>query len=356
MPVTLAQAQLNTLPDIDWNVIDTLRRNSWVLDQMVWDDTVTPGTGGGSLTYGYTRLLAAATAQFRSFNEEYPASQATREQKQVQLHPLGGSFTVDRTLANLGNAATNEIMFQLSQKITSVRTRFQQELILGDTAVDASGFDGLDKSLTGQSTEYLPINEGNSTGYTDWSASAITTEDKAMAAFDSLDDWLSRILASQVGGGDGGSTATGSLPAGVKAILGNTKSIARLRSLARRASQFTSTSDDLGRQIDMYGQWVLVDMGDRVDGSAPIIPIQTRDPDGAGAGGNITGLTDLYAVSFGLDAMHGASVAGKPLVQTWMPDWSQPGAVKSGEVEMGPLAMVLRNTRTCGVFRNVKVA
>jgi hypothetical protein len=356
VPVTLAQAQLNTLPDIDWTVIDTLRRNSWVLDQMVWDDTVTPGTGGGSLTYGYTRILAAAAASFRNFNEEYPASQATRQQFTVPLHPLGGSFTVDRTLATLGNAATNEIMFQLSQKITSVRTLFQQQLILGDTAVDAAGFDGLDKSLTGTNTEYLPVNEGNALGYTDWSASAITTEDKAMAAFDSLDDWLSRILASQVGDGSGGSTATGALPPGTKGILGNTKSIARLRSLARRASQFTSVKDDLGRQIDMYGQWVLVDMGDRVDGSAPIIPIQTRDPDGGGAGGNITGLTDLYAVSFGLDAMHGASVSGKPLIQTWLPDYSIPGAVKSGEVEMGPLAMVLRNTRTCGVFRNVKVS
>ncbi len=356
MPVTLAQAQLNTLPDIDWNVIDNLRRNSWVLDQMVWDDTVTPGTGGGSLTYGYTRLLAAAAASFRGYNEEYPASQASRQQFQVQLHPLGGTFTVDRTLATLGNAATNEIMFQLAQKLTSVRTLFQQQLILGDSAVDVNGFDGLNKSLTGTNTEYLPLNEGNSLGFTDWSAAAITTEDKAMAAFDSLDDWLSRILASQVGSGDGGNTATGSLPPGVKAICGNTKSIARLRSLARRASQFTSVKDDLGRQIDMYGQWVLVDMGDRVDGSAPIIPIQALDADGGGPGGVISGLTDLYAISFGLDALHGATAAGRPLVQTWLPDFSLPGAVKSGEIEMGPLAAVLKNTRTCGVFRNVKVS
>ncbi len=355
MPVTLAQAQLNQLPDIDWTVIDTLRRSSWVLDQMVWDDTVTPGTGGGSLTYGYTRLLAASTAAFRRFNEEYPANQATRERKSVELHPLGGAFSVDRTLGSLGNAATNEIMFQMSQKLTSMRTRFQQELITGDTAVDDAGFDGLDKSLTGQSTEYLPINEGTATGYLDWTSSNISTEDKAMSAFDPLDDFLSRILASQTGSGDGGSTATGSLPPGVKALIGNTKSIARVQSLARRASQFTSTRDDLGRQIKMYGDWVLVDMGDRADGSAPIIPIRSADTDGGGAGGIITGLTDLYAVSFGLDAMHGASVAGKPIVQTWLPDFSQSGAVKSGEVEMGPVAMVLRNTRTCGVLRNIKV-
>lgn len=354
MPVTLAQAQLNTQVDIDFAVIDNLRRESWLLDHMVWDDTSTPGTGGGSLTYGYTRLLTPSAASFRRFNEEYPANQATREQKTVALHPLGGSFNVDRSLATLGAAATNEIMFQMAQKLTSMRTRFQQELILGDVAVDDAGFDGLDKSLVGQSTEYLPINEGTATGYINWSTAAITTEDLAMAAFDSLDDFLARIMASKTGSADGG--AAGSLPPGVKALLGNTKSIARIKSLARRASQFTSTRDDLGRQVDMYGPWVLVDLGDRADGSAPIIPIRSADTDGGGAGGTITGLTDIYAVSFGLDAFHGASMAGKPLVQTWLPDFAQAGAVKSGEVEMGPVAAVLRNTKSCGVLRNVKVS
>jgi hypothetical protein len=37
------------------------------------------------------------------------------------------------------------VSFQLQQLLTSIRVRFQQELILGDTAVDAKGFDGLSK-------------------------------------------------------------------------------------------------------------------------------------------------------------------------------------------------------------------
>jgi hypothetical protein len=181
----------------------------------------------------------------------------------------------------------------------------------------------------------------------------VTTEDIAMSAFDAFDDFLSRIMGSQTGSGDQG--ADGSIPAGVKGILGNTKSISRIKSLARRASQYTSERDALGMLIEKYGDWVLIDLGDRADGSAPIIPIQTRDADGAGGGGNITGLTDIYAVSLGLDAFHGASMAGTPLVETYLPDFSQPGAVKTGEVEMGPVAAVLRNTKACGVLRNVKV-
>lgn len=354
MPVTLAQAQLNTLNDIDFAVIDNLRRYSWILDQVVFDDTVTPGTGTGSLTYGYNRLLTARAAQFRGYNGEYTPAEATTEQLTVQLHPLGGAFNIDRVLATLGPASSNQVTFQMQQLITSTRNKFQDELINGDTAVDATGFDGLDKSLTGKSTEYNPLTEGVSTGYVDWTPGTINTQALAMAQLDKLDDWLSRIVPSTTGGGDLGTP--GALPPGVKALIGNTKSITRVRALARWAGIYTQEKDDLGRKIEMYGEWVLQDAGDNGTGAGPIVPIETRDPDLAGGGGNIANLTDLFAVSFGLDSLHGASVAGVPLLQTWMPDYTTSGAVKTGEVEMGPLAGVLRNTRSCGVFRNIKVA
>lgn len=353
MPVTLAQAQLNTLDDIDFAVIDNLRRYSWILDQVVFDDTVTPGTGTGSLSYGYNRLLTARAASFRGYNGEYAPAEATTEQLTVQLHPLGGAFNIDRVLATLGPASSNQVTFQMQQLLTSTRNKFQDELINGDTAVDANGFDGLDKSLTGKSTEYNPLTEGVSVGYVDWTPGTINTQALAMAQLDKLDDWLSRIVPSTTGGGDLGTP--GALPPGVKALIGNTKSITRVRALARWAGIYTQEKDDLGRKIEMYGEWVLQDAGDNGTGVGPIVPIETRDPDLAGGGGNIPNLTDLYAVSFGLDSLHGASVAGVPLVQTWMPDYTTAGAVKTGEVEMGPLAGVLRNTRACGVFRNIKV-
>ncbi|WP_405676903.1 phage major capsid protein [Streptomyces sp. NBC_01511] len=354
MPVTLAQAQVNAQADVDYAVIDNLRRYSWLMDQIAFDDTVTPGTGGSSLTYGYTRLTAARTAAFREINNEYTPAQANRERFTVDLKPLGGAFTVDRVLSRLGASATNEVTFQMQQLLTGVRTRFQDELINGDTAVDSAGFDGLDKSLTGQATEYLPANEGVTTGYLDWTRGTIDTQAEAMSQLDIVDDFLSRIVPSHTGGGDAGTP--GSLPPGVKAILGNTKSITRMRALARWAGIYTQTKDDLGRHIEWYGPWVLQDLGDNALGTAPIIPIESRDADGVGGGGSITNLTDLYAASFGLDALHGASPAGQPLMETFMPDFSLPGAVKSGEIEMGPVALVLRNAKACGVLRNVKVA
>jgi hypothetical protein len=353
VPVTLAQAQVNTQDDVDYAVIDNLRRYSWLLDQVVFDDTVTPGTGGGSLVYGYTRLLAARAASFRGFNAEYTPGQATRQRLTVELHPLGGAFDIDRTLARLGEASSAEITFQMQQLLTSTRNKFQDELINGDTAVDQNGFDGLDKMLVGSTTEYDPLDEGVTVGYVDWTPGTVNTQALAMAALDKLDDWLSRIVPSTTGGGDLGTP--GALPPGVKAILGNTKSITRVRALARWAGIYTQERDDLGRHIEMYGDWTLMDVGDNATGVGPIIPIETRDADAGGGGGDITGLTDLYAVAFGLDALHGASVAGIPILQTWMPDYTTAGAVKTGEVEMGPCAAVLRNTKASGAFRNIKV-
>ena len=66
------------------------------------------------------------------------------------------------------------------------------------------------------------------------------------------------------------------------------------------------------------------------------------------------GTTSLYAVTLGLDAFHGVSPAGGKIINTYLPDISQPGAVKKVEVEM-VAAVVLKNTRKAGAFRKIKV-
>jgi len=60
---------------------------------------------------------------------------------------------------------------------------------------------------------------------------------------------------------------------GVKAILGNTKSIFQLKRLARWAAMTTSEMDSMGRRVDMYGDWVLINIGDRQDGFQEVFRI-----------------------------------------------------------------------------------
>ena len=67
------------------------------------------------------------------------------------------------------------------------------------------------------------------------------------------------------------------------------------------------------------------------------------------------GTTDLYAIRFGLDGFHGVSTAGGNLVQQWTPDFDTPGAVKTGEVELGPVGVALKKTRAAAVARGIQV-
>lgn len=336
MAITLAQAMVNAANDIDYAIIDDMRRyDGLLIDNFTWDDTVNP-TGGSTLVYGYTRLLTPASATTRAINSEYAPQKATRTQVTVGLKQWGTAFELDRVLANLGQAATNELNFQLNQATISTRMKFNEMVIRGDTAVDANAFDGLSKILTGSTTEV-------NTTTLDLRPATITTQALALAALDRIDAWLATIFASRMGSGQG--TMAGAVPPGVRMILTNTTGFLRLQSVFRLAGLYTLSRDSLGRELNQYKDWTLVNLGDLNDGSGPIIPI----------GASVAGETDLYAVSLGLDALHGASVAGKPLLQTFMPRFDLPGAVKFGELEMGPAALVLKSTKSAGVFRKVQV-
>lgn len=338
MPITLAQAAMNVVNPVDLVAIDQFRRyDNLLLDLMVWDDTASMASGGGGApTYTYTRLLTAAPAGPRKFNTEYVPGRATRGRVSVDLKVYGGSYELDRVFRHLGPATTNEVEFQTQQLIISTQTAWSTDLIRGDSTL-TDGFDGLSKTLTGSVTEV------NSTTL-DISPATINSQVLAQQALDRIDAWLATLMPARVGGSPAG--APGELPPGQRAILGNTTSIARMRSLARWASLYTVNQDALGRNIERYGPWLLLDIGDLADGSGPIIPI----------GASVAGETELYAVTFGPDALHGALMAGVPLIQNFPPRFDMPGAVKLGEVEMGPAALVLKNTKAAGVFRKVKVS
>lgn len=334
MPVTLVEAKNNATDDVDVQVIDEFMKSSDILNRLTFDDVVSP-TGGDTLTYGYRRLITQVSADFRAINSEYTPTEVTTQRYTVDLKPLGGAFQVDRVVARIGAAASGAVALNMSQKIKAARAKFADAVINGDTAVDSNGFDGLSKILTGTSTEYLPLANGVATGYVDWT----TVSDKAtaLAAMRHVDSWLA------------------SLDETPDVIYGNRKTLALFKSLAVWTDQYEKSEDAFGRPIMRYNGVDLVDLKTKAGSNNDVIPLVTRDTDAGGAGGNITSLGDLYAVRYGLDGFHGASVVGN-LVETWLPDFSRAGAVKTGEVEMGPLAVVLKATKAAGVFRNIKSA
>jgi hypothetical protein len=334
MPVTLAQAKLAATDDIDVNVIDEFQKSSFLLDKLTFDDVVNGAGNGATLTYGYTRLSSQPTAAFRAINAEYVPAEVTKVRATVDLKPLGGSFQIDRVLNKI--AAGSETALQMSQKIKASNAFFADQVINGDSAVDANGFDGLSKILTGTTTEYLPLNNGVTTGYLD--LTAVNSKATALAVMAHLDAWLALLDGTP------------------DAIMGNRKTMALLKYVAAWADMIDKTTDSFGRPVLAYNGIQFVDLGTKAGSNTDVVSLVSRDTDGAGSGGPITNLGDLYATRFALDGFHGVSMAGSPLVQHWLPDFDRAGAVKTGEVELGPVAPVLKASRAAGVLRNLKSA
>lgn len=316
MAVTLSEAKKNVQDALTQGVIDEFRKNNFLLENLTFDDAVSPTGGGATLTYGYTRLITQPTAQFRAVNEEYTPQEVTKQRYTVDLKIFGGTFQLDRIIAGMGGIA-DEVQLQMTQKIKAAQALFNDTVINGDSAVDAKAFDGLDKALTGSSTEYIP------SAAIDLSTSAaIDTNYKVF--LDQLDEFLMGL--------DGDPSA----------IMGNLKLIAKIRACARRAGAYTITRDEFGKQVEKYNEIPLVDLGAKAGTNDPVV------------GTNASGETSIYVPRLGLDGFHGVSMAGHPPVRTWLPDFTTSGAVKTGEVEM-VAAVALKATKAAGVMRKIKV-
>jgi hypothetical protein len=317
MPVTLAEAKKNVQDALQVGVIDEFAKSSYLFNNLTFDDVVSPTGGGATLTYGYTRLITQPTAAFRAINTEYASQEVTKQRYTTDLKVFGGSFQIDRIIAGMGGIIS-EVTLQMQQKIKAAAALFNDTVINGDSAVDVNAFDGLEKALTGSSTEMIPG------AVIDLSSSALV-DTNYKAFLDVLDEFLMTL--------DGPATFIG----------GNTKLIAKIRAVARRAGMYQVTKNDFGQQIEAYGNIPLIDFGEKAGTNNPVVSV-----DGA------TGQTSLYAARLALDGFHAVSMVGQPPVNSWLPDFKTSGAVKTGEVEM-VAAVALKKTKAAGVLRKIKV-
>lgn len=324
MAVTLAEAKNNALEDYDPFVIDEFRKSSVILDSLIFDDAVNPAGGGATLDYSYRRQETQPTAEFRAINTEYLPSTTTTKKYSTTLAVLGGAFEIDRILANIGPKKSDEVTRNINDKVKAAITLFQDTVINGDTGVKDKAFDGLDKALTGSSTEMKPTSDTY-----DWTD---LEGEKGNKAIDTLDEFLDLL--------DGTPTI----------VVGNKKALARVRAMVRRTSMYVREPIDglvnaNGRPIsrESYGGILFADAGEKAGSNDPIIPIASD------------GTTSLYAYRVGLDGFCGITTTDGTLVKTWLPDFTQPGAVHRGEVELGPVGVALKATKAAGVLRKIKV-
>ena len=318
MPVTLQEAKKNIQDALTMGVIDEFAKSNYLLNSLTFDDAVSPTGGGATLTYGYTRLLTQPTAAFRAINSEYTPQEVSKQRHTVDLKVFGGSFQIDRIIAGMGGIVS-EVTLQMQQKVKAAQALFNDTVINGDSAVDANAFDGLEKALTGSSTEF------NAAGSVLDLSSATALDSNYKVFLDMMDEFLVKLHAKP------------------SCLLVNQKMWARMRACARRAGMYQESKDSFGRNIDTYDGIPFIDVGEKPGTNDMVIPVDSTAK-----------TTGIYAVCLGLDGFHGVSMAGQSPVKTWLPDFTTAGAVKPGEVEM-VAAVALKATKAAGVFRKIKV-
>lgn len=325
MAITLQEAKVGMADKVDQQVIDMFQRSSLLLDRMTFDNSISPGTGGSTLAYGYVQLKTPRTAAVRTINTEYTAAEAKREKKTTQAIIMGGSFSVDRVIQNT-SGAIDELSFQAEQAIKATANYFHNLVINGQTGTGGSGyvnntFDGLKKLLSGTSNELT-------------SEVSLTTsaevDSNCNAFLDELDAFLSLLDGSP------------------DLLLMNKKMLTRVRGCARRAGYYDRTKDDFGRYVETYNGIPMMDAGMYYNGTKSVDVIDISDNSSA------PGKTAIYAVSLGLDGFHGISPTGTGVINSYMPNMSLPGAVKTGEVEL-VAGVALKNTLKAAVLKDIPI-
>ncbi|WP_343250588.1 major capsid protein [Diplocloster hominis] len=316
---TLADAKKLSQDKLTNYVVDEFRKSP-LLDAMVFDDTAKP-QGGNTMTYVYNRVTTLPTAAGRALNSDYTAQEAKTSQITVNLKVFGGSFSMDRVIANYEKQVVDLVKFQLEQKAKAVRALFADWFINGDSSKDATAFDGLTKALKGSKTE-------------------ITLEDSALLNLSSAADlkanWQSFLYELR---------QVEKLLDGEPGVIGvNRDLFAVFQSVADLSTQFQQTKSELGTQIVKYGNALIMDMGDKPGTADPIISTDSAK-----------GTTDMYLFRIGLDAVHGITPEGTKEPKIYLPDMTKPGAVKTGEVEM-VAAMALKATKAAAVLHGIQVA
>lgn len=317
---TLDDAKKLSQSKLTNHVIDEFRKSP-LMDAMIFDDCVKP-QGGNSLSYVYNRVSTWPTAEGRAINSEYQTKDVAKTtQYTVDLKIFGGAFDLDRVLINHEKQViTNQLTFQMDQKIKATRALFNDWFINGDSAgTDKNSFDGLNKAIKDTATDYKPA--------------AILDMSSAAAIEQNWKTFLYYIRQVR------------KLMDGAPTLMAvNDDMFAVFQTVADYSAQFTATKTDMGSEIVKYGTTTIMSMGDKPGKSKQII--ETSETDGT---------SPIYFARLGLDGVHAVTPDGQKAPKTYLPNLSLPGAVKTGEVEM-IAAMAVKATKSAAVLRNIKVA
>lgn len=312
MPITLLEAKETCQDKLTQYVIDEFRKSA-LLEMLPFDNNVKPD-GSTSMLYAYNRTTTQPTAGVRAINAEYVAQEAKTTRYTTEMKILGGSFEIDRAIINNQKGVIDHVTYQMNEKIKATRALFHDLFINGDNGVNPDEFDGLNKAITGSATEIVPAAAIN------LSTSANITSN-APVLLDTIRKLMSELSATP------------------DVMLLNSQMYAVFQSIMDRAGMVTS-KENFGTEVFKWGDTAVMKMGDKPGTSNPIIPI-------------VNGETSIYFAKLGMDAVH--AISPTQMINTYLPNMNETGAVKKGEVEL-IAAMVMKNSLSAGAIRKIKIA
>lgn len=293
MAITLEDLATNSTDKIVQGFVNEIVTDSYLLSALTFDDCMT-ASGTSDLVYSYKRVKTPASAAFRALGAEPVETAPVVEKKSTQVAILSDKWSMDRVAKD---AASDLYELYLEESKNAIVRKFNATFINGDTSTEANGFDGLAKCLSGASTEAT-------------SAVSLASVDQktALAYMEELDSMISGLMRTP------------------DVLLMSAAQHVKLNACLRVVGLGTQTMETAGRTVSAYGG----------------IPIQElRD------GSLATG--DVYACCLGLDGVHGITLSGGAGVSVTLPDWSTPGAVKSGDCEL-VCGLAVKATKAAGVL------
>ena len=160
-----------------------------------------------------------------------------RKQITTNLKVFGGAFDLDRVLINNEKqVVTNQLVFQMDQKIKAVRALFNDWFVNGDSTTDQKAFDGLNKAIKDTNTDHTLKTVLDMS-----SAEAIEKNWKAFLYY------IRQTLKLMDGTPD--------------IMVVNDDMFAVFQTVADYSAQFTATKSDLGSEIVTYGNTKIMKMG-----------------------------------------------------------------------------------------------
>lgn len=297
--ITLEELATNSPDKLVQGFVNETITDSYLLGAMTFDDCLA-STGTSDLIYGYKRVKTPMSAAFRALNAEPEVSEPKIERIVTKVAILSNAWKLDRVAKE---AAPDLYQLHLEESKNAIIRKFNATLIAGDTAKDDKGFDGLAKAVKGTSTEM--------TSAVDLS---MIDQKAALAFAEEMDTLLSLLMRTP------------------DVLLVSPTMKTKINAICRVLGISNVTADTAGHRVTTWD-------GIRIE--------ELRD-------GALT-TNDVYAVCLGMDAFHGVTLKGGSSIAIHLPNWDDPGAVKTGDAEF-VCGCALKATKAAGVLHPMAAA